>query len=232
MKRCPVRNALRIKIAPSLLAADFGRLGDEAQAAESAGADMLHLDVMDGHFVPNITIGPGTVAAIRKRVTIPLDVHLMISEPDKYIDAFVDAGADILTVHAEVLPHLHRTLQVIRSKGIKAGVSINPPTPLGNIESVLGEADLVLLMTVNPGFGGQKFIRSVLPKIAELRKIANARGCGCDIEVDGGITLPAAREVAEAGANVIVAGTAVFGASDIAHAIKALRAAAQLVAGE
>ncbi|MCX6339399.1 MAG: ribulose-phosphate 3-epimerase [Candidatus Aureabacteria bacterium] len=227
-----MRTAPGIKIAPSLLAADFGRLGDEAQAAESSGADMLHLDVMDGHFVPNITIGPGTVAAIRKRVRIPLDVHLMISEPDKYIDAFVEAGADILTVHAEVLPRLHHTLQVIRSRGIKAGVSINPATPLRDIEAVLDEADLVLLMTVNPGFGGQKFIRSVLPKIADLRKIADTRGYAFDIEVDGGITLHSAREAAEAGATIIVAGTAIFGASDIAHAIKVLREAAQFVAGE
>ena len=227
-----MRNALRIKIAPSLLAADFGRLGDEAQAAESAGADMLHLDVMDGHFVPNITIGPGTVAAIRKRVTIPLDVHLMIGEPDKFIESFVEAGADILTVHAEALTHLHRTIQVIRSRGIRAGVSINPATPLRDIEAVLDEADLVLLMTVNPGFGGQRFIRSVLPKIAALRKIADTRGYAFDIEVDGGITLHSAREAAEAGATIIVAGTAIFGASDIAHAIKALREASQSIVGE
>jgi len=227
-----VRTAPRIKIAPSLLAADFGRLGDAAQAAESSGADMLHLDVMDGHFVPNITIGPGTVAAIRKRVTIPLDVHLMISEPDKYIESFVEAGADILTVHAEALTHLHRTIQVIRSRGIRAGVSINPATPLRDIETVLDEADLVLLMTVNPGFGGQRFIRSVLPKIAALRKIADTRGYAFDIEVDGGITLHSAREAAEAGATIIVAGTAIFGASDIAHAIKALREASQSIVGE
>jgi ribulose-phosphate 3-epimerase len=232
LQRCLVRTAPRIKIAPSLLAADFGRLGDAAQAAESSGADMLHLDVMDGHFVPNITIGPGTVAAIRKRVTIPLDVHLMISEPDKYIESFVEAGADILTVHAEALTHLHRTIQVIRSRGIRAGVSINPATPLRDIETVLDEADLVLLMTVNPGFGGQRFIRSVLPKIAALRKIADTRGYAFDIEVDGGITLHSAREAAEAGATIIVAGTAIFGASDIAHAIKALREASQSIVGE
>ncbi len=232
MKRSTVRNERKIKIAPSLLAADFGRLGDEAQAAESGGADMLHLDVMDGHFVPNITIGPGVVAAIRKRVAIPLDVHLMISEPDKYIAPFADAGADILTVHAEVLPHLNRTLQTIRSRGIKAGVSINPPTPLKNIEPILDEADLVLLMTVNPGFGGQKFIRSVLPKITDLRKIADAKGYGFDIEVDGGITIQTAPEAAHAGANVIVAGTAIFGAGNVAQATKALREAAQSAADE
>ena len=217
---------MKILIAPSLLAADFGRLGEEAQKAEAAGADMLHIDVMDGHFVPNITVGPGVVAAIRKRVGIPLDVHLMIQEPDRYIGAFVDAGADILTVHAEVLPHLHRTLQVIRSRSAKAGVSLNPSTPLENIEHVLDETDLVLLMTVNPGFGGQRFIRSVIPKISALRALVEERKYGLDIEVDGGITPETAAEVAKAGANVLVAGTAVFGADDIAGAIGALRRAA------
>jgi ribulose-phosphate 3-epimerase len=227
-----MKNERKIKIAPSLLAADFGKLGDEAKAAESAGADMLHVDVMDGHFVPNITIGPGVVAAIRKRVAIPLDVHLMISEPDKYIAPFADAGSDILTVHAEVLPNLGQTLQAIRARGIKAGVSINPPTPLEKIEPVLNEVDLVLLMTVNPGFGGQKFIGSVLPKIAELRKIADAKGYGFDLEVDGGITLQTVPEAVRAGANVIVAGTAIFGADDIARAVQSLREAAKSAVGE
>jgi ribulose-phosphate 3-epimerase len=213
----------RIQIAPSLLAADFGRLGEEALAAEAAGADMLHVDVMDGHFVPNITVGPGVVAAIRKRIKIPLDVHLMISDPDSFIGPFADAGADILTVHAEVLPHLHRTLQVIRNRRVRAGVSINPATPLKNIEAVLEETDLALLMTVNPGFGGQQFIRAVLPKIRELRDLVNRRGFRLDIEVDGGINPGTAREAVEAGANVIVAGTAVFGAADLAAAIKSLR---------
>lgn len=223
---------MKITIAPSLLSADFGRLGEEAQAAESAGADMLHLDVMDGHFVPNITVGPAVVAAVRKRVKVPLDVHLMISDPDRFIDPFVDAGSDILTVHQEVLPHLHRTLQVIRSKGIKAGVSLNPSTPLSGIEAVLDEVDLILLMTVNPGFGGQAFIRAVLPKIAELRRIIRDRGYGSDIEVDGGINIRTAREAAGAGANVFVAGTAVFGAEDMAAAIMALRAAGEEAAEE
>ncbi len=215
--------ANKIQIAPSLLAADFGRLGEEALAAEAAGADMLHVDVMDGHFVPNITVGPGVVAAIRKRVRIPLDVHLMISDPDSFIGPFADAGADILTVHAEVLPHLHRTLQVIRNRRIRAGVSINPATPLKNIEAVLEETDLALLMTVNPGFGGQQFIRAVLPKIRELRDFVDRRGFRLDIEVDGGINPGTAREAVEAGANVIVAGTAVFGAADLAEAIQSLR---------
>jgi ribulose-phosphate 3-epimerase len=227
-----MQNERKIKIAPSLLAADFGRLGEEARAAESAGADMLHADVMDGHFVPNITIGPGVVAAIRRRVAIPLDVHLMISEPDKYIAPFADAGADILTVHAEVLPNLRQTLQAIRARGVKAGVSINPPTPLKEIESVLGEVDLVLIMTVNPGFGGQKFIPSVLSKIADLRTIADAKGYGFDIEVDGGITLQSVPEVVRAGANVIVAGTAIFGAGNVAQAVQTLREAARSVVGE
>ena len=213
----------KIQIAPSLLAADFGRLGEDALAAEAAGADMLHVDVMDGHFVPNITVGPGVVAAIRKRVKIPLDVHLMISDPDSFIGPFADAGADILTVHAEVLPHLHRTLQVIRNRRIRAGVSINPATPLKNIEAVLEETDLVLLMTVNPGFGGQQFIRAVLSKIRELRDLVGRRGFRLDIEVDGGINPLTAREAVEAGANVIVAGTAVFGAADLAAAIQSLR---------
>ena len=206
-----------------MLAADFGKLGEEAEAAEAAGADMLHIDVMDGHFVPNITIGPGMVAAIRKRVKIPLDVHLMISDPDRYITAFVEAGADILTVHAEVLPHLHRTLQVIRLKDVRAGVSINPATPLKNIESVLDEVDLALLMTVNPGFGGQKFIRSVLPKISRLRAIVEERGYKLDIEVDGGINIDTARDAVAAGANVLVAGTAIFKSDDVARTIEALR---------
>ncbi|MEI6632862.1 MAG: ribulose-phosphate 3-epimerase [Chlamydiota bacterium] len=212
-----------MQIAPSLLAADFGRLGEDALAAEAAGADMLHVDVMDGHFVPNITVGPGVVAAIRKRVKIPLDVHLMISDPDSFIGPFADAGADILTVHAEVLPHLHRTLQVIRNRRIRAGVSINPATPLKNIEAVLEETDLALLMTVNPGFGGQQFIRAVLSKIRELRDLVGRRGFRLDIEVDGGINPLTAREAVEAGANVIVAGTAVFGAADLAAAIQSLR---------
>lgn len=214
---------MKIRIAPSLLAADFCRLGEEARAVEAAGADMLHIDVMDGHFVPNITVGPGVVAALRKLVRIPLDVHLMISEPDRFIGPFADAGADILTVHAEVLPHLHRTLQVIRGRRIKAGVSLNPATPLKNIEAVLEEADLALLMTVNPGFGGQQFIRAVLPKIRELRALVDSRGYRLDIEVDGGINPRTAMEAVEAGANVIVAGTAVFGAADLAGAIQSLR---------
>ncbi len=216
-------NQRKIQIAPSILAADFGRLGEEAVAAEAAGADMLHLDVMDGHFVPNITVGPGVVAAIRKRVRIPLDVHLMISGPDRFIGPFVDAGADILTVHAETVPHLSATLRAIRARRIRAGVSLNPATPLKKIAAVLDETDLALLMTVNPGFGGQQFIRAVLPKIGELRAIVEMRGLPLDIEVDGGINPQTARDAIAAGANVIVAGTAVFGAADLASAIESLR---------
>ena len=215
---------MNIQIAPSLLAADFGKLGEEALAAEAAGADLLHLDVMDGHFVPNLTVGPAVVAAVRARVKIPLDVHLMLSDPDRFIEPFADAGASILTVHAEALPHLHRTLQVIRGRGLRSGVSLNPATPLKDIEAVLEEADLALLMTVNPGFGGQRFIRAVLPKIEELRRLVDRRGLRLDIEVDGGITTETAREAIRAGANVIVAGTAVFGAADLAAAIRSLRA--------
>ncbi|MDD5557862.1 MAG: ribulose-phosphate 3-epimerase [bacterium] len=216
-----------IKIAPSLLSADFGALGEDARRAAAAGADMLHVDVMDGHFVPNITIGPAVVAAIRQRVSIPLDVHLMISEPERFIGPFVDAGADILTVHAEVQPHLHRTLQVIRDRGARPGVSLNPSTPLAAIEAVLEEVDLALLMTVNPGFGGQAFIRAVLPKIAALRRALDGRGLRAEIEVDGGINRRTAAEAIAAGATVIVAGTAVFGAPDIAEAIRDLRTAGE-----
>lgn len=214
-----------VKIAPSLLAADFSRLGEEARAAERAGADMLHLDVMDGHFVPNITIGPQVVAAIRKCVRIPLDVHLMISEPDRYIGVFAEAGADILTVHAEALPRIRRTLRAIHSRGIRAGISINPGTPLAALEHALPDADLALLMTVNPGFGGQIFVRTVLPKIRRLRRIIEASGRAIDLEVDGGVNLRTAREASRAGANIIVAGTAVFGAKDISRAIRSLREA-------
>jgi len=215
-----------VKIAPSILAADFSRLGEEAAAAEKSGADLLHLDVMDGHFVRNITIGPAVVEAIRGCVKIPLDVHLMISEPDRFIGAFAEAGADIITVHAETVPHLHRTIEGIKSREKAAGVSINPSSPLGLIESALGEVDLALLMTVNPGLGGQGFISSVLPKVADLREIVDRDGLDLQIEVDGGINAETAGKVFNAGADILVAGTAVFRSPDMAAAINALRNAA------
>lgn len=199
-----------IRIAPSLLAADFTRLGDEVRAMTAAGADYLHLDVMDGHFVPNITIGPAIMKALRPHSNLPFDVHLMISPVDPYIAAFADAGADILTVHPEAGPHLHRTIQLIKSFGKKAGVSLNPATPVEAIEHVLGDIDLVLVMTVNPGFGGQSFIPSQIPKIRTLREKIDATGRPIDLEVDGGITPATAPQAIAAGADVLVAGTAGF----------------------
>jgi ribulose-phosphate 3-epimerase len=214
-----------LRIAPSILSADFARLGDEIADVERGGADWIHVDVMDGHFVPNITLGPLVVEAIRPHTKLPLDVHLMIEEPDRYIPAFAQAGADLISVHVEACRHLHRTLQLIKEQGIKAGVVLNPATPLATIEHVLDEAlDLVLLMTVNPGFGGQKFISAVLPKIRSLRAMANERGIGgLHIEVDGGVNETTAPLVAEAGADVLVAGTAVFAEPDRAEAIHRLR---------
>ena len=198
------------KISPSILSADFSRLGEEIKAVEKAGADYIHIDVMDGHFVPNITIGSMVVKAVRSITRLPLDVHLMISEPDRFIDAFVDDGADIISVHPETVKHLHRTIQHIRARKVKAGVSLNPATPLNILEYVLVDLDMVLLMTVNPGFGGQKFIPEVVPKIKELRKMIGSRGLNIDIEVDGGINLETIAQVSSAGANVFVAGSAIF----------------------
>jgi ribulose-phosphate 3-epimerase len=210
-------------IAPSILSADFARLGEQVAAAERGGADWLHADVMDGHFVPNITIGPLVVAALRPITRLPLDVHLMIEAPDRYLADFAQAGADYLTVHAEACPHLHRSLQAIKALGVKAGVVLNPATPLSALEHVLEECDLVLLMSVNPGFGGQKFIPQVLGKIAALRAMIDERGLPTLIEVDGGVAAANVREVARAGADVLVAGSAVFGEADVAGAIKRLR---------
>ncbi len=208
-----------IKIAPSLLAADFSRLADEIRKVEEAGCDSLHLDVMDGHFVPNITIGPFIVKAIRKLTKLPLDAHLMIERPERYIDSFVEAGVNHITIHAEACPgYLDEVIEIIHSHAITCGVSLKPATPLSRIEEHLANADLVLLMTVNPGFGGQAFIREVLPKIRDLRKVFNR-----DIQVDGGINKETARETVEAGANVLVAGTAIFGKPDIKKAIQDLR---------
>ncbi len=216
---------MSIYIAPSILSADFARLGEEVREAEQAGADFIHVDVMDGHFVPNLTFGPLVVQAIRPVTKLPLDVHLMIENPDAYIPAFAKAGADYITVHAEACTHLHRTLGFIRENGVKPGVVLNPATPLAAIEYVLDQVEMVLLMTVNPGFGGQKYIPAVTGKIKALRGMLDARGLtSVLIEVDGGVNAETARMVAEAGAQVLVAGNAVFGEQDRAEAIRSIRA--------
>jgi ribulose-phosphate 3-epimerase len=220
---------MSIYIAPSILSADFARLGEEVREAEQAGADFIHVDVMDGHFVPNLTLGPLVVQAIRPVTRLPLDVHLMIENPDAYIPAFAKAGADYLTVHAEACTHLHRTLGFIRENGVKPGVVLNPATPLSAIEYVLDQVEMVLLMTVNPGFGGQKYIPAVTGKIKALRDMLDARGLtSVLIEVDGGVNAETARMVAEAGAQVLVAGNAVFGEQDRAEAIRSIRASGLL----
>src|SRR4051812_38885446 len=214
-----------IRIAPSILSADFARLGDELRAMTAAGADYLHIDVMDGHFVPNITIGPNVVKALRPHSKLPFDVHLMISPVDPYVRDFADAGADIITVHPEAGPHLHRTIQLIKSLGKRAGVALNPATPVEALRHVLGDIDLVLVMSVNPGFGGQSFIASQLDKIAAVRKLIDAGKRDIELEVDGGINPEIARQVIAAGATVLVAGSATFrgGAGKYADNIRALR---------
>ncbi|KEO81949.1 ribulose-phosphate 3-epimerase [Tumebacillus flagellatus] len=213
-----------MRIAPSILSADFSKLGEEIASVEQGGADWLHVDVMDGHFVPNITIGPLVVEAIKPHTKLPLDCHLMITNPDTYIPAFAKAGADVITVHVEASPHLHRTLQLIRSLGVKAGVALNPHTPISLIEHVLTDLDMVLLMTVNPGFGGQKFIQNVVPKIKDLRRVLDAQNLQhVEIEVDGGINEETSRIVRDAGANVLVAGSAVYNAADRREAISRIR---------
>lgn len=212
-----------IKIAPSILSADFSILAEEIRKVEAAGADLLHIDIMDGHFVPNITFGPPVVAAIRKITKLPFDVHLMIENPQDFIDAFVNAGADIITVHVETTPHLHRVVQSIKEHGIKAGVVLNPATALSSIEEILPFIDMALLMSVNPGFGGQKFIPSTVDKIARLRRMICEQNLAVDIEVDGGINHETVKGVIEAGATILVAGSAVYGAKDTAQAISALR---------
>ena len=199
-----------VRIAPSILASDFARLGEEVRAVEQAGADYVHVDIMDGHFVPNLTIGPDVVRALRPHSKLPFDVHLMISPVDPFVPMFAEAGADIITVHPEAGAHLHRTLQLIKSLGKKAGVSLNPATPVEAVDPVLDELDLVLVMSVNPGFGGQKFIRAALGKIAALRRRIDALGRSVDLEVDGGINFETAPEAVAAGADVLVAGTATF----------------------
>lgn len=211
------------KIAPSILSADFSRLGDEIRAVEAAGADYIHIDVMDGHFVPNITIGPLIVEAARRVTQLPLDVHLMIENPDCYIPDFAAAGADIIVVHAEAVNHLHRTVQLIKSLGKRAGVSLNPATPLNMLDYVLDDLDLVLLMTVNPGFGGQSFIEACLPKIHSLRAMLDRRGCEAELEVDGGVKGSNIARISHAGADVFVAGSAVFGSPDYAATISEMK---------
>jgi len=213
-----------IKLAPSILSADFARLGEQIDEVARAGADYIHIDVMDGHFVPNITIGAPVVASIRPVAGLPLDVHLMIEHPERYISQFVEAGADIITVHVEASPHLNATIRAIKRLGVRAGVSINPPTPIGTVEEFLPHVDLVLVMSVNPGFGGQPFIPETLPRIAHIRKILNDRGLHAELEVDGGINADNAPDVVKAGADVLVAGNSIFKAKEgIRRAMRRLR---------
>ena len=222
---------MTIRLAPSILSADFAALGRDIEAVTRGGADQIHVDVMDGHFVPNITIGPPVVRALRKVTTLPLDVHLMIMEPDRYLDAFVDAGASMISVHVEVLPHLHRTLGYIRKRGAKAGVVINPSTPVSSLEDVARDLDFVLVMSVNPGFGGQSFIPHSLEKVRRVRALLSAAGSTAQIEIDGGVDASNVAEIVAAGANILVAGNAIFGTPDAEAATRALRAAANQAAG-
>ena len=216
----------KIKIAPSILSADFSRLGEEIKAVEAAGADIIHIDVMDGHFVPNITIGPLIVAAARRSTNLPLDVHLMITNPELYVADFARAGADYIAVHAETAFHLHRLIQSIKEhKGVKAAVALNPATPLSSLDHILPDLDMVVIMSVNPGFGGQSFIPSAMEKIVELRKRIDARGLAIEIEVDGGVKPENAAGIAKAGADILVAGSAVYGQKDYAAAIRGIRGA-------
>ena len=213
-------------MAPSILAADFANLARDIAAAERGGADYIHVDVMDGHFVPNITMGPPVVRSLKRVATVPLDVHLMIMEPDRYIDAFAEAGAAMMSVHAEILPHLHRTVQAIKKLGKKAGVVLNPSTPVVALENVAGDVDYVLVMTVNPGFGGQTFIPRSLEKIRAVRRLLDSQGNAAPIEVDGGIDLDTVASVVAAGADILVAGQAVFGGGQAEQATRELKAAA------
>ena len=211
------------KISPSILSADFSRLGEEVKRVEDAGADWIHIDVMDGHFVPNITVGPFILEAVRRVTSLPLDVHLMIERPDQYINEFSDAGADIITVHVEVCPHLHRTIQAIKEKGKKAGVSLNPATPLVLVEDILNDIDLLLIMSVNPGFGGQKFIISVLDKIKRARQMIDKAGSKAYIEIDGGVKLDNIGDISFAGADIFVSGSGVFGTKDYKRTIEEMK---------
>ena len=215
---------MSIQMAPSILAADFANLARDIAAAERGGADVIHVDVMDGHFVPNITIGPPVVRSLKRVVTVPLDVHLMIMDPDRYLDAFVEAGAAMISVHAEVLPHLHRTIGAIKKLGAQAGVVLNPSTPVSALEYVADDVDHVLVMTVNPGFGGQVFIRRSPEKIRAVRRLLDARGNAAPIEVDGGIDLDTVSQVVAAGADILVAGQAIFGGGQAEQATRELRA--------
>jgi len=218
-----------IKIAPSILAADFAHLAEAVESAEAAGVDYIHVDVMDGHFVPNISIGPPVVRSLRQVTPLPLDVHLMISDPLRYASAFAEAGADVLTVHVEATPHLHRILQRIRDLGVRPGVSLNPATPAASISEILNDVELVLVMTVNPGYGGQAFIEHTLRKIAQVREMLDSAGSAAELEVDGGIGPQTAERVVAAGATVLVAGTAIFGAPEgVPAAVSAIRQAARM----
>src|SRR5215212_6933595 len=214
-----------VEIAPSILSADFARLGEEIATVERGGAGVIHVDVMDGHFVPNITVGLPVVKAVRRATTLPVDAHLMITEPGLYAERFVEAGASMVSVHVEADPHLHRTLEAVRSKGALAGVAINPATPLVALEEALPFADFILLMSVNPGFGGQKFIQTSLDKVRRLRRMIDERGLGTRIEIDGGIDRHNIAQIVAAGAEIIVAGSAVFNESDPAEAVRGLREA-------
>jgi len=211
------------KIAPSILSADFSRLAEEIAAVEKAGADLIHIDVMDGHFVPNITIGAGVIASLRKTTRLPFDVHLMIENPERHMEAFAKAGSDMITLHVEAAHHLHRTITLIKELGIKAGVSLNPATPLVQVEPILPDVDLLLIMTVNPGFGGQRFIAGLLPKIRKARELIGAIAPDVLVEVDGGITMENISSVSEAGADIIVAGQAIFGNGDYGKAISKMK---------
>jgi ribulose-phosphate 3-epimerase len=211
------------RIAPSILSADFSKLGEEVREVEACGADLIHCDVMDGHFVPNITIGPMVIKALSKVTKLPLDVHLMIEKPERYIKEFIEAGSNMLTIHVEATTHLQRHIQHIKEQGVKAGVSLNPSTPLDALDYILGEADFVLIMTVNPGFGGQKFLRSMLPKIKQLRKTINEKGLSAEIEVDGGIGVENIKDASQAGADIFVAGNAIFGSGDYRKTIQTMR---------
>jgi ribulose-phosphate 3-epimerase len=222
---------VNVRIAPSILSADFAALGAQIAAAERGGADLIHVDVMDGHFVPNLTIGPPVVRSIRKVAKVPLDVHLMIEEPDRYLEAFVSAGAAMISVHVEVLPHLHRTIQAIKQLGAKAGVALNPSTPIVALEEIAAEVDHVLVMSVNPGFGGQTFIPRSESKIQAVRALLDREGNAAPIEVDGGIDRTNAARIVEAGATILVAGHSIFGTGDPERATRELRAAAMLKAG-
>jgi ribulose-phosphate 3-epimerase len=212
-----------IKIAPSILSADFAKLGEDVIAAERAGADLIHVDVMDGHFVPNITIGPLVAKSLQNVTKLPLDVHLMIETPDQYIKDFADSGADIITVHEEASVHLHRTLQNIKECGVKAAVSLNPATPVSSIEIILPYVDMVLIMSVNPGFGGQKFIPESIPKIEQLKKMIGEKGLNIEIEVDGGVTVDNVAEVHRAGADIVVMGSAFYNSENYEETVKAVR---------